>query len=54
MDINYLLSRHQISVVQAERATCSGSRLAHEGRARLYLSELRAAGYSGSCGRQPG
>lgn len=48
MDINYLLRRHQISLMRAQVADCAEARLAHEELAKLYLTELRAAGYSGT------
>jgi hypothetical protein len=50
MDINYLLKRHQISLMRAQLANCAEARLAHEGLARLYLAELRVAGYPGTHG----
>ena len=53
MDINYLLKRHQISLMRAQLANCAEARLAHEGLASLYLRELRAAGYPGAHGIDP-
>lgn len=38
MDLNHLLYRHQVTLMQAEAATCGPSRLAHEGLARLYAA----------------
>jgi len=40
MDINYLLHRHQVSVMRAGAATCRPSRMAHEGLASLYASAV--------------
>ena len=36
MDINYLLKREQVSLMQAKRAPCSEARIAHEELVRCY------------------
>lgn len=41
MDINYLLKREQVSLMQAENAACGEARLAHLEMARGYASRLR-------------
>jgi hypothetical protein len=41
MDLNYLLSRHQISLMQADAAACSEARIAHRGRAGHYAERIR-------------
>jgi hypothetical protein len=38
MDLNYLYSRHQVSLVRAERAACGASRSAHAALAQGYDS----------------
>lgn len=43
MDLNYLLSRHQISLIRADAAKCSASRHAHRALARGYAERIRAA-----------
>jgi hypothetical protein len=45
LDLNYLLSREQISLVRAERAACLSSRAAHAGLARGYAALLDAVPY---------
>ncbi len=40
MDINYLLSREQISLVKAREANCPEARAAHAGLARMYGEAL--------------
>jgi hypothetical protein len=40
MDLNYLLRRHQISLMRADAATCDPSRLSHEGLAGLYADAV--------------
>ena len=40
MDLNYLLSRHQISLMQADAAACSEARIAHRGRAKHYAERI--------------
>lgn len=40
MDLNYLLSRHQTSLMLAERATCIPSRRSHEALATGYASRV--------------
>lgn len=41
MDLNYLYSRHQISLIRACEAACASSRIAHTGLARGYASQIR-------------
>ena len=41
MDLNYLLFRHQISLMQADAAACSEARIAHRGRAGHYAERIR-------------
>lgn len=41
MDLNYLSSRHQISLMRADTATCSEARIAHRGMARAYAERIR-------------
>jgi len=45
MDINELLHREQVSLVNAANATCEPSRIAHEGLAHGYATRLIAAGF---------
>lgn len=45
MDINELLHREQVSLVNAASAACEPSRLAHEGLAQGYATRLVAAGF---------
>lgn len=45
MDTNYLLAREQISLMRAEQSSCSGSRHAHRGLARLYRDALTERGF---------
>jgi len=45
MDINYLLKREQISLMQAKRAHSAEARIAHEGLARCYGARLRETRY---------
>ena len=40
MDLNYLLRRHQISLMRADAARCDSSRLSHEGLAGLYADAV--------------
>lgn len=40
MDLNYLYSRHQISLINAKNAKCSISRAVHLRLARLYATEI--------------
>lgn len=42
MDINYLLHRHQVSLMRADGAACSASRAAHHSFARHYAQALEA------------
>jgi len=49
MDLNYLLHRHQVSLMRADAAACGPSRLAHSGLAALYAgavsrTQLRSGG----------
>ncbi|PCD03566.1 hypothetical protein COC42_04155 [Sphingomonas spermidinifaciens] len=50
MDLNYLLSRHQISLMRANQSACSSSRRSHQGLAAGYAARIRAvqAGSTGS------
>ena len=41
MDLNYLLSRHQISLMQADAADSREARIAHRSRARCYAERVR-------------
>lgn len=41
MDLNYLLSRHQISLIRAGAASCAEARMAHNGLARGYAEQIR-------------
>ncbi len=43
MDINYLLSREQISLMRARDAACPEARAAHEGLAKVYHAALEAS-----------
>lgn len=43
MDLNYLYSRHQISLIQARAATCAEARAAHMGLAKLYAARINGA-----------
>ena len=45
MDINYLLKREQISLMQAEKARSVEARIAYEGLARGYGAKLRESAY---------
>lgn len=40
MDLNYLLSRHQISLMRADAAGSSAARCAHRGFARHYAARI--------------
>lgn len=40
MDLNYLLSRHQISLICAEGAASEEARLAHRGFASHYAARI--------------
>lgn len=42
MDLNYLLARHQTSLMRAEIAACSSSRMAHRGLAAGYAARVNA------------
>jgi len=42
MDLNYLLSRHQISLMRAETAACREAAIAHRGLARCYAVQIHA------------
>ncbi|GEM_PF-1876799 len=41
MDLNYLLSRYQISVMRAEGAATREAEIAHRGLARGYAARIR-------------
>jgi len=41
MDLNYLLSRHQISLMRADDAACCEARHAHQGLAQGYATRIR-------------
>lgn len=41
MDLNYLLSRHQISLIRADTTLCPQARMAHRGMARGYADRVR-------------
>ena len=43
MDLNYLYHRHQISLFNAERATCEHSRLAHLSLVASYAAKIEQA-----------
>jgi len=55
MDLNYLLSRHQVSLMRAQNAACREAAMAHRGLARGYavrireLQQLLGAGSSLPC-----
>ena len=40
MDLNYLLKRHQISLMQANSTDCREARVAHRGIARGYADRI--------------
>jgi 3-deoxy-D-manno-octulosonate 8-phosphate phosphatase KdsC-like HAD superfamily phosphatase len=42
MDLNYLYSRHQISLINARAAQCTESRLSHLGLAKLYAAKINS------------
>ncbi|HEX8388796.1 MAG TPA: hypothetical protein VF636_07245 [Sphingomonas sp.] len=42
MDLNYLLHRHQVSLMRADRAACDASRDAHHDLATGYASRISA------------
>lgn len=41
MDLNYLLSRHQVALMRADSATCAEAEIAHRGMAREYAGRIR-------------
>jgi hypothetical protein len=41
MDLNYLLSRHQVSLMRADAALCSEARYSHRALARGYADRIR-------------
>ncbi|MFD1786774.1 hypothetical protein ACFSC3_04230 [Sphingomonas floccifaciens] len=43
MDLNYLLSRHQISLMRADAATTREARYSHTGMAHRYADAIRSA-----------
>ncbi|WP_182466867.1 hypothetical protein [Sphingomonas gilva] len=42
MDLNYLLSRHQLSLLAADNAASPEARMAHRGLAKGYGDRVRA------------
>jgi len=40
MDLNYLLHRHQVSLIRADYAACEPARVAHRELASLYAREI--------------
>lgn len=42
MDLNYLLSRHQVLLMRAENAACGEAMAAHRDLARAYAAQIRA------------
>lgn len=40
MDLNYLFTRYQTSLMRADRALCAASRYAHSGLARGYADRI--------------
>lgn len=42
MDLNYILSRHQLSLVAADTAPCMAARAAHRGLANGYAERIRS------------
>ena len=49
MDINYLLRREQVSLINARRATGSQARHVHRALARAYGARLAATAYPHRC-----
>jgi len=43
VDLNYLYSRHQISLINARAAKCDAARAAHMELARSYAAKIRGA-----------
>ncbi len=43
MDLNYLYYRHQVSLFNAEHATCEESRLAHLSLVDAYAAKIELA-----------
>jgi hypothetical protein len=41
MDLNYLLSRHQVALMRADNAMCPEAKVAHRGMAREYAERIR-------------
>lgn len=50
MDINDLLRRHQISLMNERVSVGAETQLAHRELSRLYLVKLRDAGYTATRG----
>jgi hypothetical protein len=51
LDLNYLLGRHQVSLMQADAAACPEARYAHRGMAREYavmISEIQTDSGAGA------
>lgn len=43
MDLDYLLHRHRVSLIMAERAVCARARAAHLGLAKGYAAAIATA-----------
>jgi hypothetical protein len=41
MDLNYLLFRHQVSLMRADQASCAEAKIAHRGMAHNYAERIR-------------
>lgn len=41
MDLNYLLSRHQVALMRADHAACAEAKIAHRGMANDYAERIR-------------
>lgn len=41
MDLNYILRRHQLSLLASQNAKCPSARHAHRGLAREYAQQIR-------------
>ncbi|WP_315763987.1 hypothetical protein [Sphingomonas sp. Y38-1Y] len=50
MDLNYLLARHQVSLMRADQSACVASRRSHQGLASAYAAQIRTvqADFTGS------
>lgn len=50
MDLNYLLARHQVSLMRADNAASSEARCAHRGFVKQYAARIRELqDSSGAC-----